>query len=57
MLLIAKIQANLARNKANKMVDKIQPYRIFDPFEGTKFTLYVYQLCNCWKYNLILIWE
>ena len=26
-LLIAKIQANLARNKANKMVDKIQPYR------------------------------
>ena len=26
-LLIAKIQANLARNKANKLVDKIQPYR------------------------------
>ena len=26
-LLIAKIQANLAQNKANKMVDKIQPYR------------------------------
>ena len=25
-LLIAKIQANLTRNKANKMVDKIQPY-------------------------------
>ena len=25
-LLIAKIQANFARNKANKMVDKIQPY-------------------------------
>ena len=25
-LLIAKIQANLKRNKANKMVDKIQPY-------------------------------
>ena len=25
-LLIAKIQASLARNKANKMVDKIQPY-------------------------------
>ena len=25
-LLIAKIQANLAWNKANKMVDKIQPY-------------------------------
>ena len=27
-LLIAKIQVNLARNKANKMVDKIQPYKI-----------------------------
>ena len=27
-LLIAKIQANLARNKANKIVDKIQPYII-----------------------------
>ena len=26
-LLIAKIQANLARNKANKMVDKIQYYK------------------------------
>ena len=25
-LLIAKIQANLTRNKANKMVDEIQPY-------------------------------
>ena len=25
-LLIAKIQENLAQNKANKMVDKIQPY-------------------------------
>ena len=25
-LLIAKIQANLPRNKTNKMVDKIQPY-------------------------------
>ena len=25
---IAKIQANLARNKANKMVDKIQPYNL-----------------------------
>ena len=25
-LLIAKVQANLTRNKANKMVDKIQPY-------------------------------
>ena len=27
-LLIAKIQENLARNKANKMVDKIQPYNL-----------------------------
>ena len=27
-LLIAKIQANLARNKANKMVDKIQAYNL-----------------------------
>ena len=27
-LLIAKIQANLARNKANMMVDKIQPYNL-----------------------------
>ena len=27
-LLIAKIQANLARNKANKMVDRIQPYNL-----------------------------
>ena len=28
MLLIAEIQANLAWNKANKMVDKIQPYNL-----------------------------
>ena len=27
-LLIVKIQANLAQNKANKMVDKIQPYNL-----------------------------
>ena len=27
-LLIAKLQANLARNKANKMVDYIQPYNL-----------------------------
>ena len=27
-LLIAKLQANLARNKANKMVDLIQPYNL-----------------------------
>ena len=31
-LLIAKIQANLARNKAKKMVDKIQPYICVFPF-------------------------
>ena len=29
-LLIAEIQTNLARNKANKMVDKIQPYNWFN---------------------------
>ena len=28
VLLIAKIQANLAQNKGNKMVDKIQPYNL-----------------------------
>ena len=28
-LLIAKIQANLVRNKVNKMVDKIQPYSLY----------------------------
>ena len=27
-LLLAKVQANLARNKINKMVDKIQPYNL-----------------------------
>ena len=27
-LLITKVQANLTRNKANKMVDKIQPYNL-----------------------------
>ena len=27
-LIIAEIQANLARNKANKMADKIQPYNL-----------------------------
>ena len=26
LLIAKKIQANLARNKANKMIDKIQPY-------------------------------
>ena len=43
-LLIAKIQANLARNKANRMVDKIQPYNL--PFwlfhdKTLKQTLYL----------------
>ena len=28
-LLIAKIQANLAQNKTNKMVEKIQPYKLY----------------------------
>ena len=32
-LLIAKIQANLTRNKANKMVDKIQPYNLHKRLE------------------------
>ena len=31
MLLIAKIQVNLAQNKANKIVDKIQPYNLEIP--------------------------
>ena len=31
-LLIAEIQANLAWNKANKMVDKIQPYNAYSLF-------------------------
>ena len=41
-LLIAKIQVNLAQNKANKMVDKIQPYidfQVFRVFEIFGFTL------------------
>ena len=39
-LLIAKIQANLARNKTNKMVDKIQPYKIYlEEDKGDKRTL------------------
>ena len=38
-LLIAKIQANLIRNKANKMVDKIQPYKspiLVIPWQNSK---------------------
>ena len=40
-LLIAKIQANLARNKTNKMVDKIQPYNLplAIPWQTLKQTL------------------
>ena len=35
-LLIVKIQANLARNKANKKVDKIQPYNFPFGYSVTK---------------------
>ena len=42
-LLIVEIQANLARNKANKMVDKIQPYKVkcssWVRFLGSSFTI------------------
>ena len=44
-LLNTEIQANLVRNKANKMVDKIQPYRL-----GGSIAVYVSQLhflVNC----------
>ena len=34
-LLIARIQANLVRNKANKMVDKIQPYSSNSSFRNS----------------------
>ena len=47
-LLIAKIQANLARNKANKMVDKILPY--------IECLLYSID-ANVTKYNLLKIHE
>ena len=45
-LLIAKIQTNLARNKANKMVDKIQPYRI----NTSHFEIDAW---NFWYFNLM----
>ena len=35
-LLIAKVQVNLARNKANKMVEKIQPYNVHDSFPANE---------------------
>ena len=38
-LLIAKIQANLTQNKANNMVDKIQPYRIHVFIFGIKLAV------------------
>ena len=44
-LRIVKIQANLARNKANKMIDKIQPYKIVHSNSKTcsacNFTLFL----------------
>ena len=49
-LLIAKIQANLTRNKANRMVDKIQPYNLpfwLFPDKTLKQTLYL----NMWVGN------
>ena len=58
-LLIAKIQANLARNKANKMVDKIQPYNC-----GRTLDIYVTAVNRssnlswiisewfCWSWNM-----
>ena len=42
-LLIAKIQANLARNKANKMVDKIQPYNNIHAFHDRLFLLFLWK--------------
>ena len=36
-LLIAKIQVNFTRNKANKMVDKIQPYIKYNKMEEKKY--------------------
>ena len=41
-LLNAKIQANLARNKTNKMVDKIQPY-INPKTHTTSLTNFIFQ--------------
>ena len=41
-LLIAEIQANLAWNKANKMVDKIQPYNIV--YQAIMYLLTTFQL-------------
>ena len=46
-LLITKIQANLTRNKTNKMIDKIQPYNIY-------YKLKLYNLILSNYYVLIL---
>ena len=40
-LLITKIQANLVWNKANKMVDKIQPYIVVLFFSKTKIYVFI----------------
>ena len=47
-LLITKTQANLAPNKANKMVDKIQPYRMYLFFLKLKRT----HQCMCGKKDI-----
>ena len=43
-LLIAEIQANLAWNKANKMIDKIQPYIKGEPWCGQWHILFIVPL-------------
>ena len=57
-LLIAKIQVNLAWNKANKMVDKIQPYTyIITIYERWKshFCLYIFTRVSFWSLSVIFI--
>ena len=46
-LLIAKIQANLTRNKANKMVDTIQPYKSYWIRFGVRLGCYVINFTIC----------
>ena len=63
-LLIAKIQANLTRNKANKMVDKIQPYSFsfcchLCPSD-LGLSCWLLGLCSCNRLEFLLlglIWE
>ena len=56
-LLIAKIQANLAWNKANKMVDKIQPYNmhIWTPtkldYITLKLFIWLHTIHNIWSFK------